>query len=195
MMTDPQDWLRTRLFEQRTVAVRGELTHEVVGRAAAELMTLDAEGDETVQLHVDAHGGSYDTAFTLVDVIDLLGVPVVATCVGRAEGPAVAVVAVADRRLAMPHARFRLTEPRDSFEGRAAEVEGWVQAQAAQRERFCERLAEATRRTPDEVATALRAGRHLDAREAVRFGLVDEIAQRGAEIRSLPGQGFGFRAT
>src|SRR5215216_6134017 len=128
-----EDWVRTRLFEQRTVVVRGELHHEVVGQAAAELMTLDAEGDDTVQLHVDAHGGTYDTAFALVDVIDLLGVPVVATCVGRAEGPAVAVLAVADRRLATPHARFRLTEPREHFQGRAGEVEGWVEAQAAQR--------------------------------------------------------------
>ena len=192
-MIDPQDWLRTRLFEQRTVVVRGELTHELVGQAAAELMTLEAESDATVHLHLDAHGGSYDTAFTLVDVIDLLGVPVVATCVGRAEGPAVAVLAVADRRLATPHARFRLTEPRDAFEGRAAEVEGWVEAQAAQRRRFCERLGEATRHLPDDVAEALRSGRYLDVDEAIRFGLIDEVAQRGAEVRSLPGQGFGFR--
>ena len=197
-MTSPlsaEEWVRTRLFDQRTVVVRGDLNHEVVGQAAAELMTLDAGGDETVHLHLDAVGGTYDTAFTLVDVIDLLGVPVVATCVGRAEGPAVAVLAVADRRLALPHARLRLCEPDDSFRGRASQLEGWLDAQADQRRRFCERLAIATRRSADDVADAIRSGRYLDVNAAIQFGLVDEVARRDGDVRSLPGQGFGFRAT
>jgi ATP-dependent Clp protease protease subunit len=189
-----EDWVRTRLFDQRTVVIRGELSHEVVGQAAAELMTLDAGGDETVHVHVDAHGGTYDTAFTLIDVIDLLGVPVVATCVGRAEGPVVGVLAVADRRLATPHARLRLREPDGSFHGRASELEGWLEVQESLRQRFCERLATVTRRSTATVADALRSGRYLDVDEAIRFGLLDEVARRGGEVRSLPGQGFGFRS-
>lgn len=193
LSVSPDEWLRTRLFEQRTVVVRGPLTHELVGHAAAELMTLDAGGDETVHLHLDAHGGNYDTAFTLIDVIDLLGVPLVATCVGRVEGPAVGVLAVADRRLALPHATFRLTEPEGSFRGRASQLEGWLEAQARQREHFCDRLAGATRRPSTEVAAAIHAGRYLDVEEAIRFGLVDEVARRDGDVTSLPGQGFGFR--
>lgn len=193
LSVSPEDWLRTRLFEQRTVVVRGALTHEVVGHAAAELMTLDAGGDETVHLHLDAHGGTYDTAFTLIDVIDLLGVPVVATCVGRVEGPAVGILAVADRRLALPHASLRLTEPEGSFRGRASQLEGWLDAQARQREHFCARLAGATRRSSADVAAAIRAGRYLDVEAAIGFGLVDEVARRDGAVTSLPGQGFGFR--
>ena len=37
------------------------------------------------------------------------------------------------------------------------------------------------------------AGRYLDADEARRAGLVDEIADRGAEVYRWPPRGFGFR--
>ena len=37
LSVSPDEWLRTRLFEQRTVVVRGPLTHELVGHAAADI--------------------------------------------------------------------------------------------------------------------------------------------------------------
>ena len=71
-------------------------------------------------------GGTLEAAFTLIDVIDLLGVPVHATCIGRAEGAALGVLAVATRRLAIPHARLRLCEPTNAFAGRADDVASWA---------------------------------------------------------------------
>ena len=67
------DWVKSRLFDQRTVLVSGELTTDLATAAAAELMTLDGEGDELVTLHLDCSGGSLEAAFTLIDVVDLPG--------------------------------------------------------------------------------------------------------------------------
>jgi len=93
------DALRERLFEQRTVLVRGELTDVLASETGAALMTLDALGDSRITVQLDVTGGGLDAAFSVMDVIDLLGVPVEVRCVGRAEGPGVGILAVGSHRV------------------------------------------------------------------------------------------------
>lgn len=188
------DWVRSRLFDQRTVLVSGELTTDLATSTAAELMTLDGEGDELVTLHLDCTGGSLEAAFTLVDVVDLVGVPVHTVAVGRVAGPAVGILAAADRRLALPHAAVQLREPSSAYSGHAADVTGWAEQYRRQVEQFVARLARATGRDEAEVADDLRRGRHLTPEEAVAYGLVDEVVSGRAEVKRLPGRGFGFQA-
>jgi len=187
--------LRERLFERRVVILNGHLDDEPAAEAAAALMTLDATGDDKVQLLLNCNGGAYDAAFTLMDVIDLLGVPVHATCMGALEGPPVGVLAVADHRVAAPHSRLRMCEPSGAFEGRAGDIARWAEEQRRQQERFCARLAAAMQRPVKWVTDAMRMGRMLDVHEAVRYGLVDEIAApRAAPVRSLSGGTLGFHS-
>ncbi len=188
------DWVRGRLYDQRTVLISGELDATLATAAAAELMTLDGEGDELVSVHLDCSGGSLEAAFTLMDVVDLIGVPVHAVAVGRVVGPSVGILAVADRRLALPHAQVQLTEPRSSYTGHANDVVGWAELFQRQLGHFVTRLSRAVGRDEAEVAADLRAGRHLDADEAKAYGLVDEVVTGRAEVRRLPGRGFGFKA-
>jgi ATP-dependent Clp protease protease subunit len=190
---DFRDQVRAKLFERRTVLLSGELDDVVASHAAAELMTLDASGDEPIDLHVDAHGGTFEVAFTLIDVIDLLGLPVTATVVGRAEGPAVGVLAVAGRRIAAPHARLRLCQPVVAFSGHARDIESWSEHHRRQADRFCARLARATGLPVEMIEAELEAGRYLDPAEARRLHLIDEIAEPTAPLRTLPRPGFGFR--
>lgn len=189
-----EDWVRSRLFAQRTVLVSGELDTALATAVAAELMTLDGEGDDLITLHLDCSGGSLEAAFTLIDVVDLVGAPVHAVAVGRVEGPAVGILAVADRRLALPHAHVLLREPRSAYEGRSDDLAGWAAQFQRQVDHFVTRLAAAVRRPEAEVAADLRSRRHLSPEEARAYGLVDEIVTGQAEVRRLPGRGFGYRA-
>jgi ATP-dependent Clp protease protease subunit len=181
-MSESMAWpeaLRARLFEQRIVSLRGPLDDEVAGLACAELMTLDASGDGAVTLFVDSGEGTLSAAFAVMDTIDLLGVPVHATCLGRADGPAVGVLAVAQRRRAAPHARFHLTAPGFTVAGTAGDLERWATHHQQQLDSFVSRLSEATKRPLEHVEADVFAGRYLTAEEAVAYGLIDEIWSRG----------------
>ena len=189
------DLMRARMFEQRVVLVNGDLDEALAGGVATELMTLDACGDLAVRLLLNSSDGTFAAAFTVIDVIDLLGVPVHATCIGRAEGPAVGVLAVAARRLAIPHARIRLYEPENKFAGSADDVAAWAAQRDGDRQRFCARVADATGRPPTWIADAMHQGRVLDAHEAMRAGLIDEIARSSvASVQSLDRRPIGFRS-
>jgi ATP-dependent Clp protease protease subunit len=184
--------VRDRLFEHRTVLLRGALDDAAATHAAAELMTLDATGDTRVTLHLDAWGGTLEAAFAVMDVIDLLGVPVHVLCIGRADGPAAGIVAVGSRRACTPHARFRLRDAEATMHGSAADLGRWAEHHLQQARRFHERVAAATQRPVEDVAADCAAGRFLTPEEALAYGLVDEVAAPRGSVYPLPGRTVGF---
>jgi ATP-dependent Clp protease protease subunit len=189
------DLMRARLYDEGVVLVAGELDDESAARIAAELMLLDATRDTAVKLWLNCGGGSFEASLALIDVIDLLGLPVHATCIGRAEGPPLGVLAVAARRAAIPHARLRLCEPPSGFAGRADDVARWSEQQDSLRRRFCARVADATTRPNEWIATALDEARYFDAHEAMRAGFIDEIAQsNAASVHTIDRRPIGFQS-
>jgi ATP-dependent Clp protease protease subunit len=205
---DPiRDWsdaLTQRLFEQRVVLLHGALDDLTATRVAAELMTLDAEGDGAISLRIDggagadsradgaAGAGSLALALTLMDVVELLGVPVRALCLGLVGAPAIGVMAVCSGRAAMPSTRFHLREPATASEVHARDVAQWSDLRADERRRFCARLAAASGKPEDEVAADLAAGTYMGADEALAYGLIDEVCRPDASIHQLPGPPIGF---
>ncbi|MGO9583584.1 MAG: ATP-dependent Clp protease proteolytic subunit [Acidimicrobiales bacterium] len=178
-------WLQERLFERRIVLCRGTLDDALAGRVAAELMTLDALGDAAVELQLDSQGASLESAWALIDVIDLLGVPVNIVCSGRLEGAAIGLLTAGTRRTALPHTRFRLTDPELEISGRASELAALLDHHSKRLDHLHERVAASTGRRVAEVTGDFRAGRTLDATEALRYRLVDEIAGDKTPFRSV----------
>jgi ATP-dependent Clp protease protease subunit len=190
------EWSKTlaeRLFEQRVVVLQGALDDAVATRAAAELMTLDAEGDGPVTLRIDSAEGSVALALTLMDVIELLGVPVRALCLGQVGGPAIGVLSVCAHRASMPSTRFSLREPTTQMHARAREVEQWAQLRADEYRRFLERVASAAGRPIDSVVALFDNGAFMSAQEALDYGLLDEISRPRGQIHQMPGPPIGFR--
>jgi ATP-dependent Clp protease protease subunit len=190
------DWkqaLAERLFEQRVVLLHGPLDDASVARASAELMTLDAEGDEPVSLRVDSGEGGLGVALTLMDVIELMGVPVRALCLGQMGAAAIGVVAVCAHRAAMPSTRFSLREPTTQMEVHVRNAAQWAEMRTDERRRFCARLAAAVGRPLPEVEEDLTRGVFMGAAEATTYGLIDEVCRPDADIRRLPGPPIGFR--
>jgi ATP-dependent Clp protease, protease subunit len=185
--------LAERLFEQRVVLLHGALDDTVASRVSAELMTLDAEGDGPVTLRIDSADGSVALALTLMDVIELLGVPVQALCLGQVGGPAIGVLSVCAHRSSMPSTRFSLREPSTQLDTRAREVAQWAQLRADELRRFTERVAAAAGQPVGSVAGLFAAGTFMSAQEALDYGLIDEISRPRGEIHRMPGPPIGFR--
>jgi ATP-dependent Clp protease protease subunit len=181
-----------QLFGRRTVLVASTLDDETASRVAAELMTLDALGDDPIEVWINCSGGTIEGALAVMDIVDLVGVAVHATCLGRADGPAVGVLAVAHHRAAAPHARVRFDAPSSSLAGRMSDVVRAAEELARASRDFCARIAHASGQSDAWVEEALRTHRALEPVEALRAGLIDEIAApRAASVSAL----FPNRAT
>jgi ATP-dependent Clp protease protease subunit len=169
-------WLAERLYQRRIVFLRGPLTARSAGTAVATLLSLDAPDGDPVQLHLAAPDGDLDAALALVDTIDSLRVPVHAVATSEVGGAAVGVYAAAGRRLALPHARFRLAEPRVAgIAGTADQVAAAAGHHLRALEDLVVRVAGATGQPRSRVEDDFSTGRLLDAEQARAYGLVHEI--------------------
>jgi ATP-dependent Clp protease, protease subunit len=169
-------WLEERMFNQRIVLLRGPVDSSAANRVAATLLTLDALGTEPVRLQVSAQHGELTAVFALVDALDMMRAPVHATAIGEIGGAAVGVYAAAHRRLAYPHARFRLAEPgADGVSGTADQVTAAAGRYLQALEDLLVRVAQVTGQPRSRVEDDFGATRILDAAEAREYGLVDEI--------------------
>jgi ATP-dependent Clp protease, protease subunit len=176
-------WLAERLFERRIVFLTGRITTGSASTAAASLLSLDAmaEPPEPVQLHLSAPDGDLDAVFTVIDAIDSLRCQVRAVATAQVGGAAVGVLAAAHRRLAYPHARFRLAEPNlAGMNGTADDVARAAGRHLRALEDLVLRIAGATGQPRSRVEDDLSAGRLLDAEQARDYGLVHEVRGPGA---------------
>ncbi len=142
-------WLQEQLFERRIVLVTGQLDDGAAAKAAAALLALDARGERPIELHLDSPDGALGAAFVLIDT--------------------------ADHRTAAPHTRFRLSQPTGRFAGTPEEIAAQSRQQQELLWKLYGRLARRTGRPAEEIAEDMRRGRYLDAREALDYGLIDEI--------------------
>jgi ATP-dependent Clp protease protease subunit len=173
-------WLEERMFGERIVLLQGPVTAESSARAAAALLTLDALGTTPVTLHISANDGDLTAAFALVDTIELMRVPVHAMATGEVAGAAIGVFAAGKKRLAFPHARFRLSEPRVAgVSGTASEVAGAAGRYLQSLEELVVRVAEVTGRPRSRVEDDFSAGRVLTATQAKEYGLVESVVSTG----------------
>jgi ATP-dependent Clp protease, protease subunit len=180
LVSVPEDLPRERdvftaLLQQRIVFVNGVLTHEAATHAAAQIMMLNAEGDAAVHLYLASPDGDLDAALALADTVELATVPVDAVCRSLLGGPAVAPFLAAERRVAYPHAVFRLSEPRVAVDGDSQEIAGHADVVRRQLAHLHARLTEVTGQPFEKVVDDMRTGLILTAPQARDYGLVDEV--------------------
>jgi ATP-dependent Clp protease protease subunit len=172
---EPPAWLPGKLHDRRIVLLTGRLADAVAARAVAALLSLDADGPGPIELHVDSADGTLEAALVLIDVLGRIQAPVRARCRGQVGTPAIGVVAAATHRSAAPHARFLLAQPRSRFSGSPDQVAAHARAHRDRLVQLQAHLARSTGRPVDEIADDMLRGRYLDAREALAYGLIDEV--------------------
>ncbi|HEY5252782.1 MAG TPA: ATP-dependent Clp protease proteolytic subunit [Acidimicrobiales bacterium] len=170
------DQVRSSLFARRVVLVHGELTSDKASETAAALLTLDALGDEHVELRLQVPMASWEAAGVLIDVIDVLGVPVHTIGLGLVGGGAVGVLAAGAHRAVSPHARLHLRHPDTSASGRPGEIARMVEAQTSLQAEFQRLLAERTGRPVLEIEEEWGRGGYLDAPSAIALGYADSLS-------------------
>ncbi len=173
-------YVQEHLFERRVVQAQGFLDNDLATRTAAQLLTLEALADQPIRLHLACPGADLGAALSLADTVRMLGVELTVVAVGEVSGAALGVLAAAPVRVAYPHARFALTEPKaERIEATASEVDTYAREHLRLRDALVELLAEGTRRQAEAISDDLRRGRFLTAEEAVGYGLVSALVSPG----------------
>ena len=176
---DWQDLLYARLLEKRIVMASGILDSDAATRLSAQLLTLDAEGNEPIRLEIQNLHADLQAVLAVMGVLDTLRAPVTGQVSGEIRGAAAGLLAACQRRLAYPSAVVALSEPRMELGGTVRAVTERQQQAERMLDSLYYRLAETTGRSADEVREDFRLGRTLTVAEAIGYGLLHDRVARG----------------
>ena len=171
-LADWQASLYERLLEKRIVLASGTLDDEAAARLSAQLLTLDAEGDQPIRLELQNLRAELAAALTVMGILDVLRVRVHACVSGEISGPALGVLASCAQRTGYPNATFTLAEPRLQFGGTVTAVTARQQQMTRMLDTLYFRLAEVTGRETDEIREDARRRRSLTTAQAIGYGLI-----------------------
>jgi len=173
---DPEAEWRSKLYqgllEKRIVLVSGILDDDGASRLSAQLLTLDAEGQQPIRLELQNLRAELSAALTVMGILDVLHAPVHACASGEVGGPALGVLASCPRRTGYPNASFLLTEPRLQLSGSATTLTARQEQLTRMLDTLYYRLAEVTGREVDEIRHDARRGRSLTTAQAIGYGLI-----------------------
>jgi len=171
-----EDFAYRRLFQQRMVFLRGEIKDSVADDVAAQLLALDATGDEDITLYIDSPGGDVTGLFAIHDTMQLVESPVHTRVVGMAASSAAVILATGTgQRSATPNARILIHQPHGGIQGTARDIEIHAREFMILRERVDAILAERTGQPIERIREDTDRDYWLTPEAAKDYGLIDEI--------------------
>jgi ATP-dependent Clp protease, protease subunit len=163
------------LLSHRILLLIGPLARDAATALAAQLMTLDADGEDEITFHIACQQGELAAALMLAETIELAVSPMVMIAKGVVGGVGLAPFAAAGRRVASEHASFWMREPSLAVEGVASQLTSEAEVALQQLGWFHDLLSAATGRSTEEIAADMHVGRTFDAPAARDYGLIDEV--------------------
>ncbi|BAZ68877.1 ATP-dependent Clp protease proteolytic subunit ClpP [Fischerella sp. NIES-4106] len=171
----------SRLFAERIIFLRGELTEEIANLIVAQMLFLDAKDpDKDITLYINSSGGSLTAALTIYDTMTQLRTDICTVCIGTAAATAVFLLCsgTKGKRYTLPNARITIRQPSGNAEGKATEIEVAAREIVYLRESM-NRIIAANTGQPEQIIK-LDSERDfvMSAEEAKAYGLVDNIIQK-----------------
>jgi len=142
------------------------------------LMTLDSFSHDPIRIIITSTGGDLDSTFLLYDTIKLIKSPV--ETLGRFCASAAAIVlAAGSKRYLLPNCRTMLHLPSGMMAGDSRDFDIQHKQMESYRNKMADILIECgVKKTREEILTDIDRDFWLDADEACRYGLADEIMSK-----------------
>jgi ATP-dependent Clp protease protease subunit len=178
-----------RLLKERVVVVGKEIDADLANEVTAHLLLLDADDPgRDIMLYINTPGGSVTAAMSIYDTMQLISSRVVTLAMGLAAGVGALLLATGAHglRCALPHSKLNLMRPEagpQSPDDSPEAVRIRAELMAKWRREIAAILAERTGQTPEQIEADWNPPRWFTAAEALDYGLVDRIVEKGRSIR------------
>jgi ATP-dependent Clp protease protease subunit len=170
--------LTDMLLENRIIFLAGPILERTTNVAIQQLLYLQSiKRSQDIHLYINSPGGLVTQTLAIYDTMQFMGSEIATYCIGEAaSGAAVLLMAgTKGKRYILPNAKVMLHQPYAGITGQAEDIR--IQAEEILREkrRLNEIISTCTGKTVDQVADETERDRYLNAEEALKYGIVDEI--------------------
>ena len=175
--------LQDDLMKQRAVLCFGEVTPELADSLILQLLYLSAQSDREIVLYIHSPGGEVNSGFAIYDTMKLLNCPIRTVCVGNASSMAALIFAAGDVRCILEHSQVMIHDPLvRQISGSTMKIKDCADSLLQIRSGMAEILSQRTGRSIEEILEKTEKETTFTAREAVEFGLADQILTSAADL-------------
>jgi ATP-dependent Clp protease protease subunit len=144
----------------------------------AQLLHLESEDpDRDISIYINSPGGSFTALTAIYDTMQFVKPEIQTICMGQAASAAAVLLAAGTKgkRLALEHARVLIHQPSGGGEGQSSDIEIQAREIMRMRELLEQMIATHSGQDPEKVRKDIERDKILTAREAVEYGLIDEV--------------------
>lgn len=170
----------SRLLKDRIIFVGTSIDDQEANLIVAQLLYLESEDpDRDINMYINSPGGVVTAGLAIYDTMQYIKPDVSTLCMGQAAsmGALLLVSGAKGKRYTLPHSRMLLHQPMGAFSGQATEIEIQAREILKLREWLNRILAKHTGQDIETIANDTDRDYYMDAKEAVEYGLVDEVVE------------------
>ena len=170
----------SRLLKERIIFISGEINDMLANNVIAELLYLDSVSNDDIYLYINSPGGSVTAGMAIYDTMNFIKSDVATICIGIAASMAAFLLSSGKKgkRSVLPNADVMIHQPLGGAEGQASDIKIAADRIICIRKRLNKILASNTRQSLKKIERDTERDNYLSAREALSYGLVDEIIKK-----------------
>lgn len=168
------------LLRDRIVFINGAIDDLMANSVVAQMLYLDAE-DQTkeINLYINSPGGSVSSGLAIYDTMRHIKAPVHTIGIGLAASMGSLLLAGGNRRSVLPHTKIMIHQPLISggLGGRETDINILARDLSDTRALISEILSKHTGRSVKVIEKAIENDRYMNSKQALEFGLCDNIIE------------------
>lgn len=168
----------SRLLKERIVFVGTPIDDVVANTIIAQLLFLEAEDPaKDAYMYINTPGGVVTAGLAIYDTMQYIKTPISTICIGQGASLGALLLAAGNKgkRFALPNARIMIHQPLGGAQGQATDVEIQTREIMRIKKLINEILSKHTGQPLSKVEKDSDRDFYLNADEAVKYGLVDEV--------------------
>jgi ATP-dependent Clp protease protease subunit len=168
----------SRLLKERIIFLGTPIDDGVANVVMAQLLHLESEDpDRDISIYINSPGGSFTALTAIYDTMQFVKPEIQTICMGQAASAAAVLLAAGTKgkRLALEHARVLIHQPSGGGEGQSSDIEIQAREIMRMRDLLEQMIATHSGQEPEKVRRDIERDKILTAREAVEYGLIDEV--------------------
>jgi ATP-dependent Clp protease, protease subunit len=168
------------LLKERIVFVGSAIDDQVANLIVAQLLFLSREDSEKeIQMYINSPGGVIYSGLAIYDTMQMIPNPISTVAVGvtASFGTVLLTAGSKGRRYALPHSTIHLHQPLGGAQGQATDIEIQTRQILRLRTLLNDIMAKHTGKSVDVIKQDTERDFYLDAKQAVDYGLVDQVLE------------------
>ncbi len=168
------------LLKERIIFVGTPIDDQVANVIVAQLLFLSREDSEReIQMYINSPGGVIYSGLAIYDTMQMISNPISTVAVGvtASFGTVLLTAGTKGRRYALPNATIHMHQPLGGAQGQATDIEIQTKQILRLRTLLNDIMAKHTGKPVDVIKADTERDFYLDAKQAVDYGLVDQVLE------------------